>query len=315
MSRRLLAGVILCAEVALASLTGEVRQALAQNGFAAAEKILETARAQTGVTSEWIEAYSWLSRGALAAKDLQKALIYASRTRRMALEQLKGRKLDDERHLPIALGASIEVQAQVMAARGERAEAVSFLQNEMRAWRATSILARIRKNLNLLTLEGQPAPPIETAISLGGPTLSLASLKGRPVLLFFWAHWCGDCKSQAPILARLSAEFASTGLIIIGPTQRYGYVARGEESEPEKETAYIDEIRKRFYGEIVGMTCPVSEENFKSYGASTTPTLVLVDAQGLVRMYAPGKMSYEDLAARIRQASAASTGAVRTPRR
>lgn len=44
---------------------------------------------------------------------------------------------------------------------------------------------------------------------------------------------------------------------------------------------------------------PVSEENFKMYGASTMPTLVLIDRQGLVRLYHPGAMSYEELAARV----------------
>jgi len=186
-----------------------------------------------------------------------------------------------------------------LAARGERAEAVAFLRRELETWRTTSIRTRIQKNLNLLALEGQPAPPLETSTSLGGPTPSLASLKGRPVLLFFWAHWCGDCKNQVPILAKLSREFAPRGLAIIGPTQRYGYVARGEEAGAEKETAYIEEIRKRFYAEIPGMTVPVSEENFRAYGASTTPTLVLVDAKGMVRTYSPGNMTYDQLAARI----------------
>ncbi len=284
---------------AVASLVGDVRQALARNDFAGAEKILDGVRSQKGVTPEWIEAHSWLGRGALAAKSLDRALAYAETTRKLALEQLAGRKLDAERHLPIALGASIEVQAQAMAARGERAEAVTFLRRELETWRTTSIRTRIQKNINLLTLEGQPAPPLETSTSLGGPTPSLASLKGRPVLLFFWAHWCGDCKSQVPILAKLSREFAPRGLTIIGPTQRYGYVARGEEAGAEKETAYIEEIRKRFYAEIPGMTVPLSEENFKAYGASTTPTLVLVDAKGMVRAYSPGNLNYEQLAARI----------------
>ena len=284
-----------------ASLVGEVRRALGREEFAAAEKIVETARGQTGVTPEWLEAHSWLGRGALAGKDPEKALTYAGQTRKMALELLKGRKLDDERRLPIALGASIEVQAQAMAARGERSEAVAFLQRELKTWNATSIRIRLQKNLNLLALEGQPAPPIDTRTSLGGPTPPLSSLKGRAVLLFFWAHWCGDCKEQAPVLARLAREFPLT---VVGPTQRYGYVAHGEEAEPEKETAYIEEVRKRFYAEIPGMTVPVSEESFKQYGASTTPTLVLLDSRGIVRGYHPGHLSYEDLAARIRKITA-----------
>jgi thiol-disulfide isomerase/thioredoxin len=293
---------------AAASLTGEVRQALARQDLAAAEKLVDSARPRSGLTPEWLEAHSWLGRGALANKDLDKALAYAGQTRKMALELLKGRKLDDERRLPIALGASIEVQAQASAARGERSEAVAFLEREIKAWEGTSIRTRLQKNLNLLTLEGQPAPPIDIKTSLGGPTPPLASLKGRPVLLFFWAHWCGDCKEQAPVLARLAKEFP---VRIIGPTQRFGYVARGEEAPPEKETAYIDEIRKRFYSEIQGMTVPVSEESFQRYGASTTPTIVLVDARGIVRGYHPGNLSYDELAARIRKITAGG----RTPSR
>ena len=311
MTLRLIASIAAFEVAALASLVGDVRQAVARKDFPAAEKILESARGQMGASPEWIEAYSWLGRGALASGNPDKALAYAAETRKLALAQLKQRKLDAERRLPLALGASIEVHAQAMAAQGERAEAVAFLRRELETWRGTSIRTRIQKNLNLLTLEGQPAPPIETAVSLGGPTPSLASLKGRPVLLFFWAHWCGDCKSEVPILADVAREFAPTGLTIIGPTQRYGYTARGEEAAPEKETAYLEEIRVRYYASIPGMTVPVSEETFKAYGASTTPTLVLVDARGIVRSYAPGNLSREELSARIRQI----TGAARIPTR
>ena len=44
---------------------------------------------------------------------------------------------------------------------------------------------------------------------------------------------------------------------------------------------------------------PVSEENFRNYGASTTPTLVLIDRAGIVRLYHPGAMTYEELRAAI----------------
>lgn len=298
MTHKILLMAALAATAEAASLVGEVRQALARKDLAAAEKIVEAARPPSGATPEWLEAHSWLARGALANKDLERALAWAGETRRMALDLLKSRKLDEERHLPIALGASIEVEAQATAARGNRAEAVAFLQRELKTWGATSIRTRLQKNLNLLTLEGQPAPPVEARISLGGATPPLDSLKGRPVLLFFWAHWCKDCKEQAPVLARLARDFP---IRIIGPTQRFGYVARGEEAPPEKETEYIEEIRKRFYADIPGMTAPVSEDTFQRYGASTTPTLVLVDARGIVRLYHPGNLSYEELAARIRK--------------
>ena len=279
---------------AAAALIPDVRAAIAKSDFAAAEKLIADHRAASGVTPEMIEAHSWLGRGALAAKQLDRADAYAAETRRMCLAELQKRPLDAEKHLPIALGASIEVQAQVMAARGERAGAVEFLRAELATYRATSIRTRIQKNINLLSLEGKPALPLDFKEYLGPAPPALASLKGKPVLLFFWAHWCGDCKNQAPVLARLASEHED--LVLLGPTQRYGYVARGEEAPPEKELKYIDEVRRKFYAALASMPVPVSDETFKNYGASTTPTLVLIDRAGIVRLYHPGKMTYDELA-------------------
>jgi thioredoxin-related protein len=47
------------------------------------------------------------------------------------------------------------------------------------------------------------------------------------------------------------------------------------------------------------MAAPLSEENFRTYGSSTSPTLVLIDKTGIVRLYNPGKMTAEELTAKI----------------
>jgi thiol-disulfide isomerase/thioredoxin len=286
--------------VALAGIVDEVRSAIARDDFALAETKIAAYRTANGVTPEMLEALSWLGRGELAAGNLDKAEAYAVETHRLVLEQLKTRPLDAEKHLPIALGAAIEVQAQVLGRRGARSEAVDFLHRELETYHSTSIQPRIQKNIHLLSLEGRPAPLLDLGQWSGPRPTPLSQLRGRVVLLFFWAHWCGDCKREAPILARLLREFGGKGLVLIGPTQRYGYVARGREAPPEEELKYIDRLRLEQYSELPDMPAPVSEENFKNYGASTTPTLVLVDRRGIVRMYHPGEMAYEDLAARVR---------------
>jgi len=296
---RFLALIVLLAPSAWAALIPDVRAAIAQGNWTLAEKHIADHRAAGGITPEVLEAHSWLGRGAQAAKLWDKAAAYAAETRRLSLSELKQRPLDAEPRLPIALGASIEVQAHVMAARNERTGAVYFLEKELAAWRDTSIRTRIQKNIHLLSLEGKPLPPLEMKNHLGAPPPSAAGLKGKPLLLFFWAHWCGDCKYQAPILARLQKEYGPQGLLIIGPTQRYGYIARGEDAPPAEELKYIDQVRQQHYGSVAGMTAPVSEENFKNFGCSTTPTLMLVDRAGIVRMYHPGKMPYEELAPRV----------------
>ncbi|MDQ6759953.1 MAG: TlpA family protein disulfide reductase [Acidobacteriota bacterium] len=253
----------------------------------------------TGITPEALEALSWQARNALAAKQLDQADQYANQTLEQAAALLKTRPLDAEPRLPIALGAAIEVKAQVMNQRGERGEALAFLRKELAQYKAASIAARIQKNINLIDLVGKPAPALDEHVYVGPKPLPLAALKGKPVLLFFWAHWCGDCKLQRRELSQIKSRYASKGLVLIGPTQRYGYVARGEEAGPDQELKYIEEVRRKYYADLSDMAAPVSESTFKAYGASTTPTIVIIDRHGIVRLFHPGKMSLEELEAAV----------------
>ena len=82
----------------------------------AAKQLLNAYRASKGTTPEALEALSWLGRGALAAKQLDKAENYALETYDLCLEALKTRPMDAEPRLPIAIGAAIEVRAHVHAA-------------------------------------------------------------------------------------------------------------------------------------------------------------------------------------------------------
>src|SRR6267154_1506876 len=284
---------------AWAGIVEDVRTALAQGNFSAADSELNSYRTRNGVTPEYLEAYSWMGRSALEAKQYDQATAYAKQTKNLALEQLKQRPLDAEPRLPIALGAAIEVESQALAARGQRNQAVAVLQGALRTYGSTSIRARLQKNLNLLSFEGRPAPALRAEQFLGSKPPVLAQLKGSPVLLFFWAHWCGDCKAEAPIITQLRTEFAPRGLTVLGPTRLYGYTAQVEHAAPSDELAYIDVVRHRFYAGLLDMPVPISKYNFDAYGASTTPTIVLLDRAGKVAMYHPGALPYDQLKAEI----------------
>src|SRR5713101_5966569 len=142
--------------IAQADLVGDVPTQLAQNSFSAAESGLRAYKAQHGVTPEYLEALSWMARGAASTQHWDQATAYATETRTLCERQLAKRKLDAEPHLPIALGAAYEVLAQGMAEKGQHAQAVSLLRSALARYGNTSIRARLQKNLNLLASSVNP---------------------------------------------------------------------------------------------------------------------------------------------------------------
>jgi thiol-disulfide isomerase/thioredoxin len=299
MRLRYFAILLLLSSLAFGDIVTDVRTALAQRNFASADSQLQAYRAQHGVDSVYLEALSWTAREALAANHLDQAETAAKETETLARQLLQKRGLDAEPHLPIALGAAFEVQAQVLAAHGQNAQAAALLRHALVSYGNTSISPRLHKNLNLLSITSQPAPPLATSEYLGSRPSPLSQLKGSPVLLFFWAHWCVDCKYEGPIISRLSSEFAPKGLSVLAPTQLYGYAAKGEDAKPKDEIAYIGQVWEHYYPGLQSVPVPISKTNFTNYGASTTPTLVLVDRKGRVTLYHPGLMEYDDLRAAI----------------
>lgn len=293
----------IAALTAHAGIVDDVRVQVGQNSYSAAEGELRDYRAQHGVTPEYVEAWSWMARGAAAMKQWTQASNYARQTRTLSEQLLTKQKLDAEPHLPIALGAAYEVEAQALAETGKQSQATALLRAALVKYGNTSIRARLQKNLNLISLVGQPAPTLQATQYLGAKPPTLASLKGAPVLLFFWAHWCGDCKAEVPIIARLKQEFGSSGLVVIGPTQLYGYAAQGNDATPTQERTYIEAVRQRYYASLPDMAVPLSKQNFNTYGASTTPTLVILNRAGQVAMYHPGAMPYEELRSALEKAA------------
>ena len=291
---RLIAAALLCAfapAAVWASFAEDIHALVAQGDLATADRVVQGVRSRGGSGPEVAAAISWLARGALSARQMERAESYASEARKMALSSLGMRRIDTDPWLPTAVGAAIEVHASVLAARGEVPEALAYLREQLKTWNGTSLEERISKNINLLNLEGKPAPPLEG--------FSLSTLRGRPVLLFFWAHWCPDCKADVPVIASVQKRFAAQGLTLVGPTRLYGYVAGGDPAPPAAEMQYIDAVRAHYYAPLGNFPAPLSAANFQSYGASTTPTIVLLDRAGIVRYYHPGAVTESELSAKV----------------
>lgn len=259
-----------------------------------AQRLVEGQRAnRSDDDPEFLEALSWVGRAGVFVENWELAGRYGEEAHRKAAALAAERGVDSSPYLATALGASIEVLGLTRTAEGDRAGAVAFLRGEREKYRGTSIETRIQKNLLLLDLEGKPMPELVTDRFLGGAKTT--DVEGKVALFYFWAHWCADCRRQKPILEALHEKYADKGLVIIGPTQLFGYVAGGRDATPAQEIAYLKGPWQEANRLPDWMPVPLSERNWRNFGVSTTPTLVLVDREGVVRLYHPGWMTAEEL--------------------
>src|SRR5262245_3958994 len=149
------------------TLVAQVRAAINDKDLAKAEALVAAARTEKGNAPDVLAALSWLARGAQAEGQKDKADRLAAEAQRLAVAALAGRSADADADLATAIGAGIEVQAQLAVGRGERSEAIAFLEREVKTYEGTELGKRIYKNINLLTLEGHPAPAIELSEWIG----------------------------------------------------------------------------------------------------------------------------------------------------
>lgn len=271
--------------------------ALARDAQSVVQLLEQSRPAADTKSAEWLAGVSWAGRAASFVGDWATAQRYAQEAYEGASALLAGgARIDGDPNLETAVGASIEVLGQA-AAQGDRAAAAAFLAAERQRFRGTPVETRIQKNYLLVGLEGKPMPRLAVDRFIG-KELPIET-QGKVAVFFFWAHWCGDCKAQIPRLERLHTRYADQGLTIIGPTRLYGYAAGGEDATPAQEIAYMEGARQLQDALPDWMPKPLSNANFINFGVSTTPTLVIVDREGVVRHYHPGQMSDEQLDAAI----------------
>lgn len=258
--------------------------------FSGAAAVAEYKR-DHGVDAEYLDALGWLARGAEMLRQPEAASAYVAELRR----EIREEKSD----LLGPLGAAIEVEGKLRAAREGRGSGVRFLEEEFGRAKDIGLRSRIRKNINQLSLEGKPAIEINPTDFIGPQPSSLAALKGKPVLLFMWAHWCGDCRAQATTIARVTEKYRSQGLVVMAPTRYYGSGAGGKDATPAEEKAQVAKVWKESYSGMENVPVVFDTEAMIRYGVSATPTFALIDHKGVVRFYSPTRLSEAELSKRI----------------
>ena len=127
-----------------------------------------------------------------------------------------------------------------------------------------------------------PAPPL-LAKTLDGRTLTLEQLRGRPVLITFWATTCPSCIQEMPHLVELYQEFQPRGLEIIGVAMSY---------DPEQQVRALVEQRQIPYPIVLDTSGSIARE-FNN--VQLTPTTVLISPEGRIMEYRLGLLDLPKL--------------------
>ena len=133
-------------------------------------------------------------------------------------------------------------------------------------------------------LSGQAAPEIDL-VSLDGERVTLSSLRGRPVLVNFWATWCPPCRAEFPLMVEAYAEHADDGLQILG-------ILHDDAAEGARAFAADQDA-------TWPMLLDPEDEAWKDYLGVGLPTSFYVDADGIVRAFSVGPFSEAGLAAQL----------------
>jgi cytochrome c biogenesis protein CcmG/thiol:disulfide interchange protein DsbE len=127
------------------------------------------------------------------------------------------------------------------------------------------------------------APDIDLEVLDSGGRERLADLRGRPVIVNFWASWCIPCRDEFPLLVAAYAEHRDEGLGILGVIH---------DDAPEPAAAFADH-----QGATWPMLLDPDDVAWSAYRAVGVPTTYFIDRDGIVRAFSLGPLTASGLAA------------------
>ncbi len=161
-------------------------------------------------------------------------------------------------------------------------------------------------------LIGTTAPPLDAAHFVAMDSVTMEDLKGKVVLLDFWAVWCGPCIATFPHLIEWQEKYGDQGLVIVGVTKFYGYTwdesagratkSQAEEVNEEEELAMLEKFRDRYDLHHGFVVTPEGSDYSSQFQVTGIPQAVLIGKDGTIRMIrvGSGQANAEALEAEIK---------------
>ncbi len=250
---------------------------------------------------------NWIASGYVKAKDYEHALSHAQAMLSAAKLAARTKSPTERDHMLIE---SVVLLSEADLRLKKKDEAVAAVQDLRRLALelpsgnlyklALRRLIEISPTIDLFkSFEDRPgaqtkAQEIVAKEWIDQQPIKLADLRGRVVLLDFWAPWCGPCRATFPRLQKWQDSYKDKGLVILGVTKFYGH-AEGKGLNTVQELDYLRHFKKKFHLPY-GFAVADSNGNDLSYGVYSIPTTFLLDRRGVVRFISIGSSDEESSA-------------------